>query len=94
MGSKYASSSVFVPADTTIDPDDVDPDFAQIERAFRRITAPHTRYFLAQMVELVADGMEINLAKAQSAAARFAKNRNATKEAFASQSTVKSNVAE
>ena len=65
MGTKYSPSS-----------DTVDPDLAQVERAFRRIEDPHTRYFLAQLIELVADGIDSHRSKGSAIAQRFESSRS------------------
>src|SRR5262249_34056724 len=56
--------------------DSFDPDLVQVQRALRRIEDPHTRYFLAQLIELVADGIDSHRWKASAIARRFESSRS------------------
>jgi hypothetical protein len=44
---------------------EVETDVVQIEQAFRRIEDPHMRYWIAHLVELIADGVELNITNAE-----------------------------
>jgi hypothetical protein len=55
----------FVMASVLVSAAEVETDVLQIEQAFRRIEDPYTRYWIARLVELIADGVELNITNAE-----------------------------
>jgi 2-methylcitrate dehydratase PrpD len=57
-------------------PSDMEADISQIEAALRRIECPHVRYWIAQFVDLLADGVAAADSRATTLAAKHAAGRS------------------